>query len=181
MTLDGVRDLAGNVMKKPLKWSFVMQDFGAKEATVTISGMKLNIPYTQATDGSVAESLRESLASSLGVPESQLTNFVPSPAEDGTTLFSFDILPPDAETAARAGALTASEIAGMLGAIDPSQNTFLNQFLSPNSTVGVVMYLAFSSHALQLSQDVSSPMIAESVASGGSSGSASASSGLMCL
>jgi hypothetical protein len=137
LTLDGVRDLAGNFMKKPLKWSFVMQDYGAKEATVTISGLALNIPYSQATDGSVAENLRESLASSLGVPESQLTNFVPSPADDGTTLFSFDILPPDSK-AARAGALTASEIAAMLGSIDLSQNAFLNQFLSPNSTVGLV-------------------------------------------
>jgi hypothetical protein len=145
VTLGGVRDLAGNVMKKPLKWSFVMQDYGAKEATVTISGLALNIPYSQATDGSVAENLRESLASSLGVPESQLTNFVPSPADDGTTLFSFDILPPDSDTAARAGALTASEIAAMLGSIDPSQSAFLSQFLSPNSTVGLVLCARFSS------------------------------------
>ena len=134
MTLDGVRDLAGNVIKKPLTWSFVMQDFGAKQATVTISGLKLAIPYSESSDPEVVKNLRQALASTLGVPESQLTNFIASPADDGNTLFSFDILPPGSG-ASRAGSRTASEIAAMLSSLDPSKNAFLNQYLSPNSTV----------------------------------------------
>ena len=134
VTLDGVRDLAGNVIKKPLTWSFVMQDFGAKQATVTISGLKLDIPYSQASDPEVVKNLRQALASTLGVPESQRTNFIASPADDGNTLFSFDILPPGSG-ASRAGSLTASEIAALLSSLDPTKNAFLNQYLSPNSTV----------------------------------------------
>jgi hypothetical protein len=139
-TLSYVQDVAGNVMEKPLKWSFVMQDFGAKEATVTISGVQLNIPFSQALQSSVADDLRASLASTLGISISRLTNFVPSPAADGTTLFSFDILPP-ASGSSRTNALTASELAAMLANVDRSQNAFLNQFLSPNSTVSIYTWL----------------------------------------
>jgi hypothetical protein len=134
VTLSGVRDLAGNVQKKSLMWSFVMQDFGAKQATVTVSGMKLQIPYTQGTNSSIIASLRASLASSLGISESRLTNFVASPSDDGKTLFSFDILPPGS-TASREDSMTASEIAAMISSIDFSQDSFLNQHLSSDSVV----------------------------------------------
>jgi hypothetical protein len=133
LTLSGVRDLAGNVIKKPLMWSFVMQDFGAKQATVRISGFKLNIPFTS-INASVTESLQISLAGVLDVPVSRLVNFSPSPADDGNTLYSFDILPPSTQ-GSRAVALTASEIAAMLNTLDVTQDPFLNANADPDAQV----------------------------------------------
>jgi hypothetical protein len=124
--------MAGNIAGD-LSWSFVMQNYGADLATVTITGMKLNIPFTD-VNSSVAETLKKSIAFSLSIPESRLANFMPSPAADGYTLFSFDILPPSFGTR-RAGTLTAGEIAAMLGSLNGSQNEFLDQYLSPDSTV----------------------------------------------
>ncbi len=136
VTLSGVRDLAGNTIKQPLTWSFVMQDFGAEQATVRISGFKLNIPFAQ-VDDFIAAALRISLARTLGVPESQLTNFSPSLAPDGNTLFSFDILPPSSQ-GSRAAVLTASEIAAMLNNLDVTQDPFLNANVDPESQVSLI-------------------------------------------
>ncbi len=133
VTLSGVRDLAGNTIKNPLTWSFVMQDFGAKQTTVRISGFKLSIPFTSINE-SVTASLRTSLARSLQVSESRLVDFSPSPADDGNTLYSFDILPPSSQ-ARRAGALTASEIAAMLNTLDVTQDPFLNANADPDAEV----------------------------------------------
>jgi hypothetical protein len=45
MQLARVTDLAGNPMSTAYTWSFVMQDFGVKDASVQISGLKLNLPF----------------------------------------------------------------------------------------------------------------------------------------
>ncbi len=45
MQLARVTDLAGNPMSIAYAWSFVMQDFGVKDASVQISGLKLNLPF----------------------------------------------------------------------------------------------------------------------------------------
>ncbi len=45
MQLARVTDLAGNPMLTTYTWSFVMQDFGVKDASVQISGLKLNLPF----------------------------------------------------------------------------------------------------------------------------------------
>jgi hypothetical protein len=45
MQLARVTDLAGNPMSTAYTWSFVMQDFGVKDASVQISGLKINLPF----------------------------------------------------------------------------------------------------------------------------------------
>jgi hypothetical protein len=103
----------------------VMQKFEVNPATVRISGFKLNIPFS-AVNTSVATALQESLSMALGVPKLQLANFLPSQAPDGTTYYSFDILPPSNQKS-RAETYTAGEIAALLDELDVALDPFLNE------------------------------------------------------
>jgi hypothetical protein len=139
VSLSGVRDLAGNRLKKALTWSFVLQDFGTDAATVSVSGFQLTIAFASFSE-SILESLKASLVSTLSVPPERLTNFVAAPSSDGQgTVVSFDILPASA-SARRAGAPTAGEIAKMLGDLSSSDDPFLSQNLDPNSQVCVLSF-----------------------------------------
>ncbi len=134
VTLSDVRDLAGNLIKRPLMWSFIMQTFEANPATVRISAFKLNIPFS-AVNTSVATALQESLAMALGVPKSQLANFSPSQAPDGMTYYSFDILPPSGQKS-RAETYTAAEIAALLDELDVALHPFLTENVDTDHQVG---------------------------------------------
>ena len=148
MSLSGVKDLAGNVIPGTLSWSFVMQDFGVRDASVSVSGLKVNIPFSSIVNSSLVNSnitanITSTLSKLLGVPASRFANLQFSLASDGyNTSVSLSILPPSASSR-RDSSIPATDVLALLKAIlsdlsdgnstliDPS----LQNFLSPDSQV----------------------------------------------
>ncbi len=93
ITLDGVRDLAGNPLKLPLVWSATIS-VRANTATSNIlfSGLRVRVASTSVTP-SFLTNLASSLASRLRVSPSSLINFKWTPSANGVeSIFSFEIV-----------------------------------------------------------------------------------------
>jgi hypothetical protein len=93
ITLDGVRDLAGNTLKQSLVWSATIS-VRANTATSNIlfSGLRVRVASTSVTP-SFLNNLASSLASRLRVSLSSLINFKWTPSANGVeSIFSFEIV-----------------------------------------------------------------------------------------
>ncbi len=93
ITLDGVRDLAGNTLKRALVWSATIA-VRANTATSNIlfSGLRVRVASTSVTP-SFLTNLASSLASRLRVSPSSVINFKWTPSANGLeSIFSFEIV-----------------------------------------------------------------------------------------
>ena len=117
MTVSRVQDLAGNFMVGSISWSFVMQDFGVTEASVQISGLKLNLPFNvnfTMPNNTLITNVTNLIAEVLGVSTSRLSNVVISQAMDNNTLVSMLILPSKGSSSRRQDSATATEVLSAL-------------------------------------------------------------------
>jgi hypothetical protein len=93
ITLDGVRDLAGNTLKRALVWSATISVRADTSTTnVLFSGLRVRIASTSVTP-SFLTNLASSLANRLKVLPSTLINFKWTPSANGLeSIFSFEIV-----------------------------------------------------------------------------------------
>ncbi len=130
MTVSRVQDLAGNFMAGSISWSFVMQDFGVTEASVQISGLKLNIPFNinfTMPNNTLITNVTNTIAEVLAVSASRLSNVVISQATDGNTLVSMVILPSKGSSTRRRDSATATEVLSALSQLAAASNSIFKQ------------------------------------------------------
>jgi hypothetical protein len=130
MTVSRVQDLAGNALVGSLSWSFVMQDFGVTEASVQISGLKLNLPFNinfTMPNNTLITNVTNTIAEVLAVSASRLSNVVISQAMDGNTLVSMVILPSRGSPSLRRDTATATEVLSALSQLTSASNSIFKQ------------------------------------------------------
>ena len=130
MTISRVQDLAGNALVGALSWSFVMQDFGVTEASVQISGLKLNLPFNinfTMPNNTLITNVTNTIAEVLGVSTSRLSNVVISQAMDNNTLVSMLILPSKGSSTRRRDSATATEVLSALSQIAGTSSSLFKE------------------------------------------------------
>ncbi len=130
MTVSRVQDLAGNALVGALSWSFVMQDFGVTEASVQISGLKLNLPFNinfTMPNNTLITNVTNTIAEVLGVSTSRLSNVVISQAMDNNTLVSMLILPSKGPSTRRRDSTTATEVLSALSQLAGTSSSIFKE------------------------------------------------------
>ncbi len=129
MTISRVQDLAGNALVGALSWSFVMQDFGVTEASVQISGLKLNLPFNInfTMPNTLITNVTNIIAEVLGVSTSRLSNVVISQAMDNNTLVSMLILPSKGSSTRRRDSATATEVLSALSQLAGTSSSIFKE------------------------------------------------------
>ena len=139
MTVARVSDVAGNFITSAYTWSFMMQDFGIKTASVQVSGLKLNVPFninfTMASSPFVAN-FSGAVSAILNLPIGRIQNVIASQAPDGNTSLRFIVVPSSGGDRRDIEAPTSTEAVALLQAIsrNPSSvNVALLRLMMPSS------------------------------------------------
>ena len=130
MSVSRVQDLAGNTLVGSLIWSFVMQDFGITEASVQISGLKLNLPFNvnfTMPNNTLITNVTNLIAEVLGVSTSRLSNVVISQAMDNNTLVSMLILPSKGFSTRRRDSASATEVLSALSQLASAPSSIFKE------------------------------------------------------
>ncbi len=109
-----------------------MQDFGVKNASVQISGLKLalpfNINFTMPMNPFVSN-VTDAISNILGIATARLQNVIAAEATDGNTLVSFLVLPASGNSRRGTVAPTSTEVVAMLQGLSRNSSAIANSLL----------------------------------------------------